>query len=427
VESEPTQRIQNFRSNTVDIPDNLVNPFSQRNPGMVKSSTISEAKLVNEFDSIGESLQKRFKQKRYGSLVSQQSNTSTNENWRSRLGEKLNLRSKLKNLDLDNQKVNVPTLKMLNPCSQQKITEESNELYQPEKTNKVELIRSPEVAKCIQKRLKNLIMKPDKEDKELLKQQLVRASKVTKSISRSILSKDSSIEVANETIGVLVTGAQNKVFRKIRKGIQKEDDGEDDYIETKVRDLPRYELEDSLIQLWKQLKKLGLGKEKIVEGVTGMVKDALEQMKMEVETPFEDLVKVNISRLEELRNHVDVMEMENIELEYGMLKLTQMYNEIIQTLSENGITLEMPDQTDDSQEDIKTQVVKPFSLKDFRDQVKRKVQDEKNELDKNLFEIREDALMQDEELEDSSCLQMKSVEINWDQDHLVSENTVGRD
>lgn len=406
-EKREMQPLSKFRSNTLEVSsDDKQNSLAKGRAVLVKSNTSNTKILDSEMYLIGESLQRRFKQKRVGSVMSQLSNSSTNENWRSRLGEKIENGSKQSESERPEKKENESVFKLMRMDS--KIEEDPRE--------EAQMGSSPHLAKNIQKRLKNLIMKPDKEDKELLKQQLVRASRVTKSITKSILSQNSSAEVIPETISVLVAKAKRAVLGQIEKDIQEMEHQHAKSrnranLEQRVRDLSRFDLEERMVQLTEELEALGLRKEKLRGGIEMMIRDALERMKTEVETPFEDLVKENIARLEESKNYVDMMEMENIELEYGMLKLTQMYNEIIETLENNGIILEMP-QEEDEQEDSSTRKVRPFSLKEFREQIKHKVQEEKNELDKNLFEIQEDS----QHLDDGpSCLQMKSVEIDLEQ------------
>ena len=437
VESQSTERVENFESNVLET--SMLNPMnllSERNPLMVQSSTISQVNPEKELTLNGEPLQKRVKHSRFGSMMSQKSNVSGSDNWRSRLGEKIRTKPQKQVPEMLSQTPNIPKIE-IPTGEEQGITEESNELTgkpinhlkDMNSENETEFLRSPELAKNIQKRLKNLIMKPDKQDKELLKQKLVRTSKANKSVSKIILSQNSSIEITNETIGLIVATAKKTVLKTIRKRMMKIQEenyqyNQEEYIEKIIRDLSRRELEDSMIKISNDLNYFGIGTEKVQGGIERFVKDVLENMKNEVEKPFEELVKQNISRLEDSKNYLDLMEMENIELEYGMLKLTQMYNEIIQTLEVNGITLEISEDLED--EEGKTQMVKSFSLRNFRKQIKYKVQKEKNELDKNLFEIQEDVVIGQEEIGGTSCLQMKSIEINLGQDPVISENIFGR-
>lgn len=428
-----------FQSNTMgDQEDGLMSRIRKKNSSLIKSYTFTHSNDKDELKSLGDSLKKRFKRNKFGSLMSQTSNTSGNENWRSRLGEKINL-----NLEatipevMTNPKPFLSARGKIKPDhANPEITEESNEFCEriqeskeTIKEMKIEEIRSPELAKNFQKRLKNLIMKPGKQEKELLKKQLVRASKANRSISRSIISQNSSFEAANENIANIVSRAKRRVLKKIQikiKGGKPETNNLEKYSEHKIRDLPRKDIEEVLIKLCEELGCFRLDVDHVKEGIQCIVKKALEDMKDEVESPFEELVKVNITRLEESKNYLDMMEMENIELEYGMLKLSQMYNEILQTLENNGITLEMPEESgEEEKEDIKTQVVRPFSLKEFREQIKKKVQEEKNELDRNLFEIKEDTGKIEDDIGGASCLQMKSVEINLENDQEKSTKSIG--
>lgn len=411
-----TGPLAKFRSNTMEVSSDKKRDLVEiQGRELIKSNMINEKAADSEGYSIRESLQRRFKQKRVDSVMSQLSANSTNENWRSRLGEKIDNGSKMS----DSQKLEKRDIDSMFKLMHANPKIEEDPLEDPRPAE------SPGLVKSIQKRLKSLIIKPDKEDKELLKQQVVRASKLTKSITRSILSQNSSVEVGPETISFLVSKAKRTVFDQIRQDI-----GEMEHeharsrnrpnLEKRVRDLSRHDLEELMVKLTEELEALGLRTGRVREGVQKMLRDALERMKAQVETPFEELVKENIARLEESKNYVDMMEMENIELEYGMLKLTQMYNEIIETLENNGIILEMPREEEDS-EDSSARKVRPFSLKEFREQIKNKVQEEKNELDRNLFEIQEDSQLDD----DPSCLQMKSVEIDLEQP--VSEGQFSRD
>ena len=418
----------------------------------------NEKNLVNA-SSLTESFQLRKQHLRWGSYVSKRSNSSQPEDWKSRLGEKIDLSRYESGPEVSNSvgiedpdksisktSQAIPFFSKYSKIGDMKITEEkSHEFndfgshFKEQTMLESELVKSPELSKSIQKRFKNLILRPGKSEKEILMSKLVRASKETRSISKSLLSHNSSVEAASGTIANILSLALAKVLKKFRKRINELlPQSEVEELEEEIKEMPRGDLERKMIQIMKQMRETNIGPDQIQLDVEMIIKKALKIMKKEVELPFENLVNQNIKGLEELWDLMDMIKMENIQLEYGMLKLTQMYNQIVDTLQENDIQLEMPynpDANADSlqDKDQQTKMVETFCLKDFREQIRQKVEMEKLELDKNLLNIQETPNQNEQENEfdpnqeqvHNQLNEFKSLEINLNEDLTANKLRMG--
>lgn len=329
------------------------NPFmaTDKTSKNTETDQIAESEVINSnmnetmtSQTLMESFRRR-KQTRLNSFASKRSVSNGPDDWRQRLGGMIDIskndssnkkRSSSQNLDVNDFK-NIGKRHL-----------RSGSKYSPAKPK----INPPR--KMLKNTLKSLVFQTGKKDTELLKAKLEKNQ-----ASKSNISKSGQLESVNETISQIMDQARKTVLledipklslensrtntdRKNLKNKGSIDSLEKEGIKRIVEEMSRQRLEEKMMSLCQELMDQGLDWKNVEGSLREKIKTTLTQMKKAVEKPFEKLVEKHVSGLEDMKEILDKIKMENIQLEYGMIKLSEAYNQVIQTLKDKGIQLEIP-------------------------------------------------------------------------------------
>ena len=395
----------------LDIGNFKTNDPKKKNPFLATDGSIKKKNSENILESeviaggTGDTMNsqtlmesfRRRKQTRLNSYVSKRSVSNGPEDWRHRLGEMIGQSKHGSVLEHTpkNKNSRGRGSKMLLRGRKRRMLSTGGKSVPPHG-------RIPSPRKMMRNTLKSLVFETGKKDKQMLKQKLERNR-----LGNSYTSRSSHLESVNETISqimdyarrtVLLEEAQLVSLEVSRPGSQENLIGpkvsretlEREGVKRTIEEMSRQKLEDRMVTLCQELMEQGLDWKNVEGSFRTKLETGLKQMKKAVEKPFEKLVEKHVGGLEEMKNILDHVKMENIQLEYGMIKLSEAYNQIINSLQMRGIRLEVPRE---EEEDALDSSHPNLYSEENNDDVLLENQENKEELllsnDKNILTTRE--------------------------------------
>ena len=352
----------------LDIENYKTNDHKKKNPFLATDGSIKKKDPENIIESeviaggkgdtmnsqtLMESFRRR-KQTRLNSFVSKRSVSNGPEDWRHRLGEMIGQSKNGSVLE------HTPTNKNHEGRDSRMLMRgRKRRMFSTGGRSVPSQGRIPSPRRMMRNTLKSLVFETGEKDRKMLKEKLERNR-----LGNSYTSRSSHLESVNETISQIMDYARRTVLLEEGQLVSLEvsrpssqvkligpkvsrETLEREGVKRTIEEMSRQKLEDRMVTLCQELMEQGLDWKNVEGSFRTKLEAGLKQMKKAVEKPFEKLVEKHVGGLEEMKNILDHVKMENIQLEYGMIKLSEAYNQIINSLQVRGIRLEIPRDEED--------------------------------------------------------------------------------